>query len=137
MPQLTVDGEGSFEVPKDKRLVLALGDEAGLDQLHACGGVGKCTTCQVVVVEGKASPMTAQEQETLRARELDGVAGLRLSCQMTMAADLTVKAESRLKDSGRADVGNRPADSIEPAPTFVTGEGTPEVPGDLRGGGTA
>lgn len=130
MPKLTVEGEGTFDVPDGKRLVLALEDEAGIDQLHSCGGVGKCTTCQVVVVEGKASPITAKEQETLRARELDGVPGLRLSCQMTVDADLTIKAESRLKDSGKADVGKRPADTLEPAPTFVTGEGVPDVPGE-------
>src|SRR5947208_2212289 len=38
MPKLTVDGAGTFDVPQGKRLVLALTDEAGIDQLHACGG---------------------------------------------------------------------------------------------------
>ncbi len=38
MPKLTVDGVGEFEVPQGKRLVLALEDEAKIDQLHACGG---------------------------------------------------------------------------------------------------
>jgi ferredoxin len=122
--KLTVDDHGTFDVPADKRLVLALEDEAGLDQLHACGGVGKCTTCQVTVVQGKASPMTAQEQETLRTRELDATPGIRLSCQMTMTADLTVKAESLLSTSTRKDVGPRPADSIEPVPTFVNDRAT-------------
>src|SRR3954447_22672281 len=37
MPKLTVEGVGAFEVPAGKRLVLALEDEAGVDQLHACG----------------------------------------------------------------------------------------------------
>jgi hypothetical protein len=34
MPKLTVEGIGTFDV----RLVLALEDEAKVDQLHACGG---------------------------------------------------------------------------------------------------
>jgi ferredoxin len=117
--KLTVDGVGDFDVPAGKRVVLALEDEAGLDQLHACGGVGKCTTCRVTIVEGQASPMTGQEQETLRARELLDETGLRLSCQMTMDADLTVKAESRLAGSNRQDAGPRPADTIQPPPVFV------------------
>ncbi len=50
MPQVTVEGIGSFEVPQGKRLVNALIDECGQDQLHACGGVAKCTTCRVEVV---------------------------------------------------------------------------------------
>jgi len=38
MPSLTVEEVGTFEVPAGKRMVLALIDEAGIDQLHACGG---------------------------------------------------------------------------------------------------
>ena len=48
MAKLTVDGVGEFEVGQGKRLVLALEDEAGVDQLHACGGNARCTTCRVV-----------------------------------------------------------------------------------------
>ena len=133
MPKLTVENAGTFDVPENKRLVLALEDEAGLDQLHACGGVGKCTTCRVTVVEGRASPMTGKEQETLRARELDGESGLRLSCQMTMIGDLTVRAESRLEGSGRKDAGSRPDDAIQPPPVFVNdaaGDSAQKDPGD-------
>jgi len=36
MPKLTVDGSGTFDVPDNKRLVLALIDEAKIDQLHTC-----------------------------------------------------------------------------------------------------
>ncbi len=117
--KLTVDGASTYDVPADKRVVLALEDEAGLDQLHACGGVGKCTTCRVTVIDGLASPITGKEQETLKARELDGTPGLRLSCQMTMVGDLTLKAESRLQGSGRKDAGSRPADAVEPPPVFI------------------
>jgi hypothetical protein len=38
MPKLTVEGAGTFGVPMGKRLVLALEDEAKIDQRHACGG---------------------------------------------------------------------------------------------------
>ena len=38
MPKLTVEGVGTFDVPQGKRMVLALEDEAKVDQLHACGG---------------------------------------------------------------------------------------------------
>jgi len=115
MPTLTVDGVGAFEVPAGKRLVLALTDEAGIDQLHACGGNGKCTTCRVEVVSGEPSRMTDAETAVLAAK---GVSGVRLSCQMTCDADLTVKAISRLAGSGRADAGKRPTDAIAPPPSY-------------------
>ena len=53
MPQLTVEGVGAFIVPDGKRLVLALVEDAGIDQLHACGGRARCTTCRVEFVAGE------------------------------------------------------------------------------------
>lgn len=113
MPKLTVEGIGEFEVPAGKRLVLALCDEAGVDQLHACGGNARCTTCRVEFVSGEPSKQTKAERDVLQAR---GLVGVRLSCQIACESDMTVKAISRLAGSGRADAGKRPADHIEPTP---------------------
>ena len=111
MPKLTVEGAGEFGVAAGKRLVLALTDDAGIDQLHACGGKSKCTTCRVEILAGDAGEMTTAEADTLAVRELTGV---RLSCQVLCNSDLTVRAESRLEGSGRADAGGRPSDELEP-----------------------
>ncbi len=109
MPSLTIEGVGTFDVPADKRLVLALTDEAGVDQLHACGGNARCTTCRVEFVAGEPSTMTDAERNVLAAR---GVTGVRLSCQILCDHDMTVRAISRFAGSGRKDSGTRPADSI-------------------------
>ena len=55
MPKLTVEAVGQFDVPAGKRLRCARGfeDEAGVDQLHACGGNARCTTCRVEFVAGE------------------------------------------------------------------------------------
>ena len=119
MPLLTVEEKGSFEVPAGKRLVNALVDECGIDQLHACGGVARCTTCRVEFVAGEPARMTKAEKDVLAAKGLAGTPGLRLSCQITCDADMTVKAISRLAGSGRADAGRRPADTMEPAPEWA------------------
>ena len=116
MPMLTVDGVGAFEVQAGKRLVLALTDDAKVDQLHACGGNARCTTCRVEVLAGEPSQMTDAEKAVLAAK---GITGVRLSCQMTCDADLTVRATSRLAGSGRADAGKRPTDGIAPPPLFT------------------
>lgn len=109
MPNLTVEGVGAFEVPAGKRLVLALTDEAGIDQLHACGGNARCTTCRVEFVAGEPAAMTPAEQSVLAAK---GVTGVRLSCQIVCDHDMTVRAISRLAGSGRPNAGTRPADVI-------------------------
>ena len=119
MPKLTVDGAGTFEVPAGKRLVLALTDEAGIDQLHACGGNARCTTCRVEFVAGEPERITEAEKNCLTARGLTQP-GLRLSCQITCDQDMEVKAISRFAGSGRADSGKRPADDIHPQPVVWT-----------------
>lgn len=117
MPKLTVEGVGTFEVPAGKRLVLALEDEAGVDQMYACGGNCKCTTCKVEFVEGEPSKITEAEKEKLAEKELSDV---RLSCQITVDDDMTVRAISRLADfPQREDPGSRPTDEIAPDPTWV------------------
>ena len=119
MPKLTVDGVGSFEVPAGKRLVNALEDEAKIDQLHACGGNARCTTCRVQFLSGEPEKMTQAEKDLLAARGLATQAGLRLSCQILCEHDMELKAISRLAGSGRADAGKRPADEIAPSPVWV------------------
>ncbi|HLJ96703.1 MAG TPA: 2Fe-2S iron-sulfur cluster-binding protein [Gemmataceae bacterium] len=113
MPKLTVEGRGEFEIPSGKRLVLALEDEAGIDQLHACGGNARCTTCRVEFLAGEPERMTEAEKTVLAAR---GLTGVRLSCQILCDHDMSVRAISRLAGSGRKDAGARPADQIHPQP---------------------
>ena len=122
MPQLTVDGVGTFEVPPNKRLVNALTDEAAVDQLHACGGNARCTTCRVEFLAGEPDQMTEAEKAVLTAKGLIATPALRLSCQITVDGDMTVKAISRLAGSGRVDAGKRPADEIQPPPAWTTKE---------------
>jgi ferredoxin len=116
MPNLTVEGTGTFDVPEGTRLVLALEQRAGIDQLHACGGRARCTTCRVEFVSGAPDRMTKAEQEALARR---GLTGVRLSCQILCDHDMHVRAISRLAGSGRADAGPTPQPFIEPPPEYV------------------
>jgi ferredoxin len=116
MPTLTVEGAGQYQVPEGKRLVLALVQDAGVDQLHACGGNARCTTCRVEFIEGEPATMTVAERDVLAAR---GLSNVRLSCQILCDHDMTVRIISRLAGSGRKDAGHEPAAEITPPPVFV------------------
>ena len=116
MPKLTVEGVGDFDVAEGKRLVLALEQDAGVDQLHACGGNARCTTCRVEFVAGEPDRMTVAERDVLAAR---GLSGVRLSCQIACEHDMTVRIISRLEGSGRKDAGHEPAAEIEPPPQWI------------------
>jgi ferredoxin len=116
MPKITVEGYGTFEVPADKRLVLAIEQDAKVDIMHACGGNARCTTCRVEFIDGEPARMTAAEKERLAAR---GLSGVRLSCQILCDHDMAVRAISRLEGSGRPDPGATPQPTITPPPVWV------------------
>jgi ferredoxin len=116
MPLLTIDGVSRVEVPAGKRLVLALTEDAGIDQLHACGGKARCTTCRVEFVEGEPEQMTVAEREVLSAK---GLTGVRLSCQILCDHDMTVRVISRFEGSGRKDAGSPVAPEIEPPAVWI------------------
>jgi ferredoxin len=120
MAKLTVDGVGEFEVSQDKRLVNALVDEAKVDQLHACGGSARCTTCRVQFIAGEPEKMTEAEKAVLTAKGLISQPGLRLSCQILCDHDMEIRAISRLAGTGRPDAGKRPEEQITPPPVWTT-----------------
>ena len=115
MPSLTVEGFSSVDVAPGTRLVSAI-EGAGVDILHACGGNAKCATCRVEFVEGEPERMTVAERAKLDEK---GLSGVRLSCQITVDADMTVRAISRLAGSGRPDAGRPPEPTIQPPPEWI------------------
>jgi len=119
MPKLTVQGLGEFEIEPGKRLVKALVEDAGTDQLHACGGQSKCTSCRVNFLVGEPNRITQAEKDTLAVREISDP-GVRLSCQITCDDDMTVEIISGLAGSGRNDQGSAVADEMVPDPIWTT-----------------
>ena len=119
MPKLNIQRVGEFEVAAGTRLVRALVDDAATDQLHACGGHARCTTCRVRFITGEPEKMTKAEKETLLARQITDP-GVRLSCQIACDHDMTIELISRLEGSGRPDQGSPVSESIEPDPVWTT-----------------
>ncbi|WP_409288141.1 2Fe-2S iron-sulfur cluster-binding protein [Peribacillus sp. SCS-37] len=103
MPIVTAVGFGQFEVPAGRKLVLALEDN-GVAILHRCGGKAKCTTCRVEVLEGDY-----QEISKKKALMADHIIDdqLRLSCQMAVSGDITIRPIKTVENSG-LDAGPRP-----------------------------
>lgn len=115
MPKLTIEDHGTHEVEAGKRLVLAIRD-AGVEIGHRCGGQAKCTTCRVEFQDGEPERITEAEKAKLAEK---GLSGVRLSCQVSVDRDMTVKALMTLGDQPWTDTGPEPADDIEPAPVWL------------------
>ena len=106
MPKVTVEGEKTFEVATGTKLVLAL-EDGGIDVLHRCGGIARCTTCRVEIVSGEVPPISAEEIDALEEPEL--IENFRLSCQLFVNSDLTVRVAKRASVEG-ISAGPRPED---------------------------
>jgi ferredoxin len=118
MPTLTV-GEASQEFPEGTRLVQAI-EALGVDVGHRCGGKARCTTCRVTFEEGEPEAITEAEAAKLIEKGLAGEA--RLSCQIVLDRDMTVRPVMTLQSEGWSDTGPATTDAIEPTPTWTTRE---------------
>ena len=107
MPRIVMDGIGETTCDEGRRLVLCI-EDAGVDILHRCGGNARCTTCRVEIVAGDPGPMPPREAKRLNRIE-DRPDNLRLSCQVQVRDDLTVRVVNRLRDNPEMeDPGPRP-----------------------------
>ena len=111
MPRIKVDGK-SFNVPKGKRLVLAI-EENGINIGHRCGGFAGCTTCRVEFSSGEPKNMTKAEYTKLVDRDLLGK--VRLSCQIVCDQNMTVKPVMLLEnEEAWKDTGPAPETEVTP-----------------------
>src|SRR5271157_355965 len=69
--------------------LLEAAQQAGIDLVAACGGIGICGTCRVKQVTGQFSPVSLVEEEQLRPEELS--TGYRLACQAEVHSDARVE----------------------------------------------
>ena len=117
MPRLEVEDIGTFDVPENKRLVLAIEEDAGVDILHRCGSFARCTTCRIEYLEGEPEKMTKAEVEVLDSRDLLGQ--VRLSCQALCDHDIKVRVPMTVSSTGLDGPGPKPQPEITPEPEWV------------------
>ncbi len=123
MPTLTVTGLDQTQATRiqahqNERLVLAL-ERGGVDILHRCGGVARCTTCRVSFQAGEPGAMTQAEHDKLSEKGLLGQ--VRLSCQLLCAADMSLTPLQTVSASG-LEAGKAPAETIGPESVWRAGE---------------
>src|SRR5918994_1582446 len=117
MAKLEVEGVGTFDVPEDKRLVLAIEEDAGVDIMHRCGSYAACTTCRIEYLEGEPEKMTKAEAQVLESRDLLGQ--VRLSCQALCDHDVKVRVLMTVRSTGLDGPGPKPEPHITPEPEWV------------------
>jgi ferredoxin len=117
VPKLEVEGVGTFDVKEDKRLVLAIEEDAGVDIMHQCGSYARCATCRVEFLEGEPEMMTQAELAMLVMWNLLGK--VRLSCQVLCDRDMKVRVLMTVSSTGVRGPGWKPQKDITPEPFWV------------------
>lgn len=107
MPTVQIEGRAPVEAQEGQKLVLAL-EDGGIDILHRCGGNARCTTCAVEIVSGNAGGI-GEAEAAVRANKGIEDASVRLSCQVHVHGDMTVKLIKTTASTG-LDAGPRPQD---------------------------
>lgn len=95
--------------------LLTAAQQAGVDLVAACGGVGVCGLCRLRLVNGELSALTASEEEHLPPQDI--LEGFRLACQAQPLSDVTVeipseslpRAQKMLLEGREAEVAPEPA----------------------------
>jgi len=90
--QVTFVGEAGGEMPVSTpagQTLLEAALDAGVPLFHDCGGLARCTTCRVRVVDGPLPVRTADEAEIARMHAWPDE--IRLACQLQPTGDLRVE----------------------------------------------
>ena len=91
MPNIYVLPDQRLIECRARETVLSAGLRAGVQFAHACGGRASCSTCRVVVVEGRSACTEPTAKERAIAERLGFSPEFRLACQTKVSADLTVR----------------------------------------------
>ncbi len=134
MPKLTIDLQPigrRIEVEAGTSLLEAA-QQAGVDLVAACGGIGICGTCRVRPLEGDFNPPTPAEEEQLEPAQR--AAGDRLACQAAPRRDarIEIPAESLLVAQKIQLDGREVAVALQPAVSALDLELKPAALDDLR-----
>ena len=71
-----------------EQTILEIAQNAGVEIVAVCGGIGSCGKCRIRLIEGELSPPTAVERRILHETDLN--TGLRLACQVHPRSDVKI-----------------------------------------------
>lgn len=73
---------------KSGSTLLDAAQEAGVELVAVCGGMGICEGCRVRLAQGELSPLTLEEDAILTADEI--AKGYRMACQSIPLSDVKI-----------------------------------------------
>ena len=91
-------GEKTIQNPTLSKPLLWIFLENGMDWMHACGGIGRWTTCKAIIVEGAENLIPKSPAELRYESQNQLAANERLCCQAKLLqGDLIVEVPEESK----------------------------------------
>jgi len=94
--------EKSFEIAEDQTILQA-SLESGIPHYHACGGKARCSTCRIIIQEGKERLSPPNKAELKLREQKKFPDNVRLACQTRVTAS-DVKIQRIIKDEADLDL---------------------------------
>src|SRR5437868_12032784 len=91
MPRIAYVIEDKVADAQPGETILQASLRAAIPHAHACGGLARCSTCRVQVVEGLDHCAARNEQEQELAARLHFSQEIRLACQTTVSGDVKLR----------------------------------------------
>lgn len=111
--------DGPTVVGERGMTLLEISQTNGIEHPSLCGGKGRCTTCRVIVTDGRDSLEAPTDAETRALRAAKAPKGSRLACQIHPDRDLTVTRAFRPDRQGRRKGANRSGEEKPVAVMFL------------------
>jgi adenylate cyclase len=97
-PTITYPGGRTVHATAGATL-LEISRAAGVPHAAVCGGRGRCTTCRVMVLEGRDGLPPPNRTEAAALARIDAPPGIRLACQIRPIHSLAVRPLIPLRDA--------------------------------------
>jgi len=91
MPKLTYADEKREVEFSEAQSILEISNENQVEHLHVCGGLGRCSTCRVQILNGLENCSERSQKEQLIADKLDFPDDVRLACQTLLSGDAKIR----------------------------------------------
>lgn len=89
MPEIFIwPDEISIPLELQRANLLEIALDAGVGLAHLCGGLARCSTCRVRILEGEDSLSERTEKESAMAAKLDFPDEIRLACQTEVSGSV-------------------------------------------------
>ena len=85
-----IPDNAEISISKDETILTA-SLRNDIQHLHACGGLGMCSTCRVEILEGKDNVSQKSKSEQKLSEKLELPSNIRLACQTKIKGNLSLK----------------------------------------------